>query len=62
MNLTNCEKAIKELIFWKSNKKFFKKPLRLYDLPKAVIFLDTSVVQYEQFSRMSEGHIPVIKI
>ena len=54
MNLTNCEKAIKELIFWKSNIK--------YDLPKAVIFLDTSVVQYEQFSRMSEGHIPVIKI
>ena len=43
MNLTNYEKAIKELIFWKSTIKFFnKKPLRIYDLPKTVIFLDAS--------------------
>ena len=39
MNLTSYEKAIKELIFRKSNIKFFnKKPLRVYDLSKTVIF------------------------
>ena len=43
MNLTNYEKTIKELIFWKSNIKFLnKKPLRVYDLSKTVIFLDAS--------------------
>ena len=41
MNLTNCEKAIKELMFWKNNINFFnKKPLRVYDLSKTAIFLD----------------------
>ena len=39
INLTNYEKAIKELIFWKSNIKFLnKKSLRVYDLSKTVIF------------------------
>ena len=39
MNLTNYEKTIKEVIFWKSNINLFnKKPLRVYDLPKTVIF------------------------
>ena len=43
MNLTNYEKTIKELIFWESNIKLFnKKPLKVYDLPEAVIFLDAS--------------------
>ena len=43
MNWTNYEKAIKELIFWESNIKLFnKKPLKVYDLPEAVIFLDAS--------------------
>ena len=40
VSLTNYEKAIKELIFWKNNINFFfnKKPLRAYDLPRTVIF------------------------
>ena len=43
MNLTNYEKAIKELIFSKSNIKIFnKKPLRVYNLAKTFIFLDAS--------------------
>ena len=43
MNLTNYEKAIKELIFWKDNINFFnKKPLRAYDLPRTDIFSDDS--------------------
>ena len=43
MNLTNYEKAIKELIFLKNNINFFsKKPLRVYDLPRIVIFSDAS--------------------
>ena len=43
MNLTNYEKAIKELIFSKSNIKIFnKKLLRVYNLAKTVIFLDAS--------------------
>ena len=48
------EKAIKKLIFWKNNINFFNnKPLRACDLPTTVVF--------EQFLRMCQGHIPVIK-
>ena len=43
VNLTNYEKAIKELIFLKNNIIYFsKKPLRFYDLPRIVIFSDAS--------------------
>ena len=63
MNLTNYKKTIKEVIFWKSNINLFnKKPVRVYDLPKTVIFWTLVVLQYEPFLRMSQGHIPVIKI
>ena len=43
MKWTNYKKAIKELMFWESSINCFnKKPFRVYDLPKTVIFLDAS--------------------
>ena len=43
VNLTYYEKAIKKLMFWKNNvNDFNKKPLRVYNLPRTVIFSDAS--------------------
>ena len=43
VNLTNYEKAIKELILWKIKINLFnKKLLRVYDIPRTFIFSDAS--------------------
>ena len=43
VNLKNNELAIKELFFWKNNLvKNNKRPLRVYDIPKTVVFSDAS--------------------